>query len=69
MSPSAGTNEFSIHFTLGTIGAYLISSKGLIIRRESIDWLGEHSMNLLDLVSPIGEPSVKDQPTVFQVLM
>ena len=50
MSPSAGANEFPIHFALGTIGAYLISSKGLIIRRESMDWLGEHSMNLLDLV-------------------
>ena len=26
-------------------------------------------MNLLDLVSPIGEPSAKDQSTVFQVLI
>ena len=69
MSPSAGANESPIHFALGTIGAYLISSKGLMKRRESIDWLGEHSMNLLDLVSSIGEPSVKDQPTVFQVLI
>lgn len=38
-------------------------------KRESIDWFGEHSMNLLDLVSPVVEPSAEDQPTVFQVLI
>lgn len=51
MSPSAGENEFPVNFAPGTIGTYLIPSKGLIIRRESIDWLGEQSMDLLDLVA------------------